>query len=118
MADKASLERAFLATSHKYLLPFPPTLSLYLFLLFSIASLLPDVLYLSIVSVIISPPLECHHCEGRYFCLFLATAVSPILNPGVVEKLSKIRAKERSLDGMSGKPLVTFTRWFWAKKPD
>lgn len=31
--------------------------------LFSIASVLPDITHLS-------PPLECHHPESRYFCLF------------------------------------------------
>lgn len=40
------------------------------------------------------------------------------MSPKCCRATVKMRAKERSLDVVSGKPVVTFGRWFWARRPD
>lgn len=85
MADKAGLKRPFPATSDKSLLPSPSFLSIsFPFLVFSVASVLPDILYLSVVFSI--PSLECHHHEGRCFISFV-----PGTLPNIAEELSEMR---------------------------
>lgn len=114
VADWASLGRSFAATSNKS--PLPLTLSS----LFSCFALLRDITitwHYIFLLYCLSSSLECHHMKaGVFVCLLLCQWYLP---PKFCRDAVKMRAKGKGHWIWSDVKLpMTFTRWFWAKKPD
>lgn len=114
VADWASLGRSFAATSNKS--PLPLTLSS----LFSCFALLRDITitwHYIFLLYCLSSSLECHHMKaGVFVCLLLCQWYLP---PKFCRYAVKMRAKGKGHWIWSDVKLpMTFTRWFWAKKPD